>query len=439
MSVSPDERYLSPIWHPCSQMKDYEVFSPLSVERAEGCHITLKDGRRLIDAIASWWCKSLGHNHPALKQALLEQVEQFEHVILANTTNEVISALAEKLTSLAPSLTKTFFAGDGSCAVEIAMKMSLHAHQIKGESQRQQFMALSNGYHGETLATLSVTDVGLYREPYSPLLFHCDFITPAYVNSVHDPHWHDASEAWSHALPHLEEKADTLTAILVEPIVQGAGGMKLYSQDFLGRLRQWTQKKGIHLIADEIMTGIGRTGYMLACEHAGIDPDFVCLSKGLTSGWLPFSAVLTTDPIYDLFYADYATGHDFLHSHTFCGNALGARIALATLKVFDETQLCHTIRHTLHPQLLSAWQEVAETTGYLNNVRGIGGMVAAELCVDNPNTRAGFAIYQEATQRGALLRPLGNTLYWQPPLTIDENTLEELKIITIKAIKHVLD
>jgi adenosylmethionine-8-amino-7-oxononanoate aminotransferase len=426
-----DLRY---IWHPCSQMKDYEAFKPLIIKKAQGCYIELTNGHKIIDAISSWWCKSLGHAHPRLQEAMQRQMQNFEHVIFANTTNEVIVELSQQLTQLTRSLKKVFYAGDGSCAVEIAMKMSLHARQITEEKQRTKFLALENGYHGETIGALSVSDSEIYSRPYQTMLFAAKFIKPLpYVLSAEGPLWHNCQDYWDNIEKQLEPYANTATAVIVEPIVQGAGGMKIYSQDFLQRLRKWTTKHNIHLIADEIMTGIGRTGKMLACEHAGIEPDFLCLSKGLTSGWMPFSAVLTTNKIYEIFYNDYSPLKSFLHSHTFCGNALGASIALEVLKIFAEEDMCAKSRQ-LGAAMLTAMHDVAITTKKLKNVRGIGAIVAADLICDDPKRRIGFEVYQKAVKLGALLRPLNNTIYWLPPLNMDKATLELLKQITLEAI-----
>ncbi|MGB6976260.1 MAG: adenosylmethionine--8-amino-7-oxononanoate transaminase [Gammaproteobacteria bacterium] len=428
---------LKHIWHPGSQMKDYETFQPLVVAAASGSYIDLADGKKLIDAISSWWSKSLGHNHPRLKHALMQQLERFEHVMLANTTNATIVKLAEKLAQLSPSLTKVFFAGDGSCVVEIALKMSLHARKIQGETKRTQFIALKNGYHGETVGALSVSDIGLYRAPYKTMLFDTYFISPLpYLTDTRDPLWSNCLEYWRKIEKKLESLAETTTAIIVEPIVQGAAGMKIYSQHFLKLLRSWTKKHKIHLIADEIMTGIGRTGKMLACEHAHIEPDFLCLSKGLSGGWLPFSAVLTRNDIYQLFYDDYKSNKGFVHSHTYSGNTLGASVALEVLIIFEQEKILHHVAQ-LGETMLTAMKEIAATTNKLKNVRGIGAIVAADL-VDNPSEqRLGFAVYQNAVKLGALLRPIGNTIYWLPPLNTTFQTIEELKNITREAILSV--
>jgi adenosylmethionine-8-amino-7-oxononanoate aminotransferase len=433
------ERDLKHIWHPCSQMKDYELFPPLEISHANGSILTLRDGRQIIDAISSWWCKSLGHNHPALKQALLDQAEKFGHVILANTTNETIATLGEKLATLSPGLDKMLFASDGSCAVEMAMKMSVHARKIQreGQVQRTKFMALSNGYHGETCLTLSVSDLGIYKDAYKSLLIDTPFVRNIpYVSGEHDPLWEDCSEYWPAIEAQLETHADTLTAIIFEPIVQGAGGMLIYSKDFLKRLRAWTKKHDIHLIADEIMTGIGRTGYALACEHAGIQPDFLCLSKGLTGGMLPLSAMLTSTDMYNLFYDDYETGNSFLHSHTHSGNALAAAVAIACLDTIEREKIYQTVRDNA-PFILKLMTEIKDETNAIKNIRSIGGIVAADLIVDDPKERKGFKVYQKAVELGALLRPLGNTIYWIPPLNTPRETLEKLQRVTSMAISSI--
>lgn len=430
--------YSPHIWYPCSQMKDYETFSPLEVQSAAGSYFTLTNGQKIIDAISSWWCKILGHNHLALKQALLQQAEKFEHIIFANTTHEIIAALAEKLAQLSPSLTKVMFASDGSCAIEIAIKMSLHARQIMGETQRQHFMALANGYHGETCGALAMSDGDIYRKPYTTLLPPVTLLKNLpYVSSTEDPLWHDCSAAWSGIEQQLAPHAEKLTAIILEPILQGAGGMQIYSQDFLKRLRQWTEQNNVHLIADEILTGFGRTGTPLACYHAEIEPDFLCLGKGLTGGWLPMSATLTSDAIYNLFYDDYQAGKSFLHSHTHSGNSLAAAVALACLQTLEAENIYQNIV-TQQNYLKQLMLQVAEITGKLTNIRHIGMVAAADLIVESKQQRAGFAVFQEAVKRGAYLRPLGNTIYWLPPLNITQQTLAELAEITTASINSVL-
>lgn len=424
------------LWHPCSQMKDYEDFPPLEVSRAHGSYLFLNDGRAIIDAISSWWCKSLGHGHQKLKAALLEQIEKFEHVILANTINDTIHELSLLLSQFTHRLSKVMYASDGSCAIEIALKMSLHARKIQGQTKRTRFIALENGYHGETSGALSVSDVGMYRKPYQALLFDPIILNGIpYVSGQSDPLWHDCSSIWPKIESQLQAYTQTATAIILEPIVQGAGGMLIYSQDFLRRLRAWCDAHQVHLIADEILTGLGRTGLPLACQHASIEPDFLCLSKGLTSGWLPLSAMCTSDAIYELFYDDYENHNAFLHSHTHTGNALAASVAVACIKTLAQENIYQQAQ-VLETQMASMMNEVAENTQKLKNVRHIGGMVAADLIVENPAQRAGYAVYRKAVELGALLRPLGNTIYWLPPLNTDEATLRKLQRITEQAIQE---
>lgn len=434
------ERDLKYIWHPCSQMKDYRTFPPLIVNKARGSFIELENGLQIIDAISSWWCKSLGHNHPRLKKALYTQIERFEHVIFANSTHDVIVQLSEKLAALCKGLDKVFYASEGSSAVEIALKMALHAQKINGFSKRRQFTALENGYHGETFMALGLSDLGLYRKPYETQLIKPRFISNIpYVASREDPLWKDCSSYWPSIENQLEQQASSLAAIIVEPIIQGAGGMLLYSRDFLLRLRKWTQMHGIYLIADEIMTGLGRTGLALACEHAEIQPDFICLSKGLTSGWLAMSAVLTSTETFNIFYDDYSIEKNFLHSHTFSGNALAAAVALECLTILEDENIYAQVR--LKENILKKlMEEVAAKTGKLINIRAIGAIVAADLILTarQKEQRIGYLIFQEAIKMGAWLRPLGNTIYWLPPLNIDLKTLKALKNITIRAINKIL-
>jgi adenosylmethionine-8-amino-7-oxononanoate aminotransferase len=422
------------LWHPCSQMKDYENFAPLMVERAEGAYLYLQSGEKVIDAISSWWCKSLGHNHPRLKNALLTQVDKFEHVLLANTTNETIIHLSERLTKLTGTLNKVFYAGDGSTAVEIALKMSLHAKKNLGQANRTKFISLKNSYHGETVGAMSLSDVGLYKNPYQDILFDAYHIQHIpYVAGENSAAWSDCSSVWEQVEAELTQHAENTCAVIVEPIIQGAGGMRTYSQDFLKRLRAWTIKHDVYLIADEIMTGLGRTGKMFACDHAGIEPDFICLGKSLTAGWVPFSAVLTRHDIYDLFYADYESNKAFLHSNTFSGNALAASIAIEVLTILKEEKLCEKANF-LGDVMLANMQSIASDTGRLTNIRSVGAMIAADLVCDNPKRRFGYEVYQQAVKLGALLRPLGNTIYWLPPLNSDATLLNDLSRITKAAI-----
>src|SRR3989338_8937559 len=255
-------RDLNHIWHPCSQMKDYEQFPPLVISRAYDCYFELADGTKIIDAVSSWWCKSLGHGHPEIKTALFKQAERYEHVLGVNTCQDVLVELSEQLCQLCPNLNKVFYASEGSSAVEVAIKMSIHARNIQGEKQRNKLMSLQNAYHGETGLAMSVSDLGLYRDAYKTLLLPTLVLKNIpYVTSRDDPLWQDCSLFWPQIEQQLNQHTDELSAIIIEPIVQGAAGMLIYSQDFLRRLRIWTKENNVHLIADEIMTGFGRTGF----------------------------------------------------------------------------------------------------------------------------------------------------------------------------------
>lgn len=420
-------------------MKDYESFEPLEIVRAEGSYLYTADGKRLIDPLSSWWCKSLGHGHPRIKAAVTAQTDKFEHVILANTVNRTIAELSERLAALLPGRRHVFYGGDGSTAVEIALKMALHAMLICGETKRKNFMALENGYHGETALTLAVSDLGIYKEPYRALAPDYPMLKGIpYCTGPDDPLFTDCGAAWPALETQLEREKDTLCAVIVEPVVQGAGGMLIYSADLLRRLRTWSELNGIYLIADEIMTGFHRTGAPLAGDHAGIAPDLVCLSKGLTAGWAAMSAVVLSGELYDLFYADYGTGRDFLHSNTYAGNALAAAAALEAQKIYEDEGIAGRVAATA-PVLQRFMQEVAAETGMLTKVRGIGMIGAADIRPEFIKApRTGYRVYRRAIELGALLRPLGNTLYWLPPLNISVETLVELKAITIRALRETL-
>lgn len=422
------------IWHPATQMKDLEKYPPLVIERAEGAYLYTDQGR-IIDGIASWWCKSLGHGHPAVMAAIRDQLACFEHVICANTTNKPIVELAELLTRHTGKQ-HIFFASDGSSAVEIAMKLALQANQIKGKPHKNAFIALRHAYHGETLATLSVSDLGVYKKPFEGFGVPCHFLEHIpYVSGKSDPLWSNCETLWPAIQKQLDLIPDHVCAVIVEPLVQGAGGMRFYSADFLQRLALWAKSRDIYFIADEIMTGMGRTGKWLACQHSEVDPDMICLSKGLTSGAVPMSVVMIDSAVYELFYDDYETGKAFVHSHTYSGNPLAVSAALATIKVMQDTDILSKVS-SLESLLLQEFNQIAERTSMLSNVRVLGGIVAAELH-DNGKPRMSRQLSEAALKRGALLRPIGNTLYWMPPLNVEASVIRELADISEKAIKDL--
>lgn len=429
-------KYNTHLWHPCTAVKDLANFPPITIQSARGSYLYTADGGKIIDAISSWWCKNLGHHHPRLHQALITQAEQFEHVMVPNTRQNALEQLSNSLASIRPELSKVAFASDGSCAVEMAVKLALHAKRILGQSERARFMCLDQSYHGETGIALSLTAMPLYQKIYKPLLLDCPVLHAIpYVNSADDPLWHDCSSVWPAIELQLLQHAPTLAAIIVEPIIQAAAGMRIYSKDFLLRLRQFTEQHGIYLIADEIFTGFGRTGTLLACDHAGITPDFVCLGKGLTGGMIPMSAMLTRSEIYNLFNVDFDPERIFFHSHTFGGHALAAAVANAVIEAVRVEKTYEKMQEVA-PMWCTLMHEVQEATGQLSNIRALGGVVAADFVSEK--ARMSFEIFKASITRGAFLRPLGQTLYWAPPLNTSLETMHELRDITIAAILDVL-
>lgn len=433
------------VWHPCAQMKDYETLKPLAVEKAAGPYIFTKDGNKLIDGISSWWCKSLGHSHPEIKKAVVSQLDNFEHVIMANTCNETLAKLSAELASLCPPLDRVFYVDNGTTGVETAMKMSLQCHAQTGHPEKQYFVSPFNGYHGESILTLAIGDCGLYGNPFKHLFPETFKFGPLeYVSGVTDKNWQNyPEEAWVKIEKQLDTNKEKLAAVVLEPLIQGAGNMKIYSPDLLKRLRGWTMKNNIHLIADEIFTGFGRTGRMLACQYAGISPDMLVLSKGLTAGWGPMAAVLASTETYNVFYDDYLTGKAFLHSNTYAGYAVSAAAALAAINIYRREKIIEQVE-IRSSFLRTLMEDVAGETKALANVRSLGFMAAADII--NPETgkafppacRTGFAFYQNAIKLGALLRPIGDTIYFLPPLNTESDVLEKMASIATDALNETI-
>ena len=462
-------RDLAVFWHPCTQMRDHQSLPPLEVVGARGCRLHLADGRVLLDGISSWWCKSLGHGHPRLKAALTAQLEAFEHVMTAGFTHQPLVRLCERLVALANGrgpgawgpgapagrqpghFSRVFLAENGSTAVEIALKMALQAQAQRGQPQRTRFAAFANGYHGETVGALSVGDLGLYGEPYQALTFSVTKLGPLpYRSGPGDPLWMDPEPEWSRLQAMLTPMAPTLAAIVYEPVLQAAGGMQLYSPAMLARLAAWARTNDVLLIADEIAAGMGRLGAMLA-SHLSVDgagslpevlPDLAVLSKGLTAGMLPLSAVLTTDAVYRLFEADYFERRAFLHSNTYTGHALAVAVAGAALDVFADENILAGVpaRAALLGETLT---EAARQRPYLRGTRAAGVMAAVDLCTRDgqpldPRRRTGYRVYAEALQRGALLRPLADTMYLFPPLNTDPADLQDIVAVLLESVDAVM-
>ncbi|MBA3845326.1 MAG: adenosylmethionine--8-amino-7-oxononanoate transaminase [Planctomycetes bacterium] len=436
-------------WHPCGNERDLQVQPPLDVVGARGSWLELADGTRVLDAISSWWCKSLGHGHPRLTAALKAQADAFEHVIAANTTSAGLVRLCERLIALANGeppaawgaqapagrkpghFSRVFLADNGSTAVEVALKMALQAQAQRGRARRTRFAALADGYHGETAGALSVGDCGIYKDTFAPMLFPCAMLGPLpYRSGPHDPRWDDAAAEWPAIERALAPLAQTLAAIIYEPVMQGAGGMRLYSPDLLRRLRRWADEHDVLLIADEIAAGMGRLGAMLAGSLAGVDADLAVLSKGLTGGYLPLSAVVVTDAVHEAFDGEWSAGRAFLHSNTWCGNALAIAVANAALDVYaDEDVLGQVARRG--PRLRLGLDDLARSRRWLHDVRGCGMMAAVDLRRADGSplpraARAGWRASREAMAHGVLLRPLGDTLYLLPPLNSSPDEIERM-------------
>ena len=436
-------RDLSVLWHPCSQMKDHEKSPLIPIKKGQGVWLEDFDGNRYLDAISSWWVNLFGHANPYINAALKDQLDSLEHVIFAGFTHESAIKLAEQLVDLSPvGLDRCFYADNGSAAVEVALKMSFHYWRNKGQSQKTKFITLENSYHGETLGALAVGNVALYKETYAPLLM--DVITvpgPDCYNRDAGESWADYSTRRFALMEQvLQQHSDDCCAVIIEPLVQCAGSMRMYDPIYLSLLRAACDKYQVHLIADEIAVGFGRTGTLFACEQAAITPDFMCLSKGLTGGYLPLSAVLTTDNIYQAFYDDYQNLTAFLHSHSYTGNALACRAGLATLEIFQQQPIIEN-----NKQLAVTLSKVAARFHEHPNVaevRQTGLILAIEL-VKNKQTREPFPwqerrgqkVYQYALSKGVLLRPLGNVIYFMPPYIITAEQLELLADVAWQGIQ----
>jgi adenosylmethionine-8-amino-7-oxononanoate aminotransferase len=415
-------------------MKDHEQLPPIPIRCGRGAWLEDYDGKRYLDAISSWWVNLFGHANPRINAAVREQLECLEQVILAGFTHEPVIALSEALTAIAPpGLTRCFYADNGSSAVEVAVKMSFHYWRNVGRSRKRRFITLSNSYHGETLGALAVGNVDLYKDIYRPLLM--DVITvraPDCFRRAPGESWAECSwRQFADMKAALAEHADETCAVIVEPLVQCAGGMRMYDPVYLSLLREACDRHHVHLIADEIAVGFGRTGTMFACEQANIRPDFMCLSKGLTAGYLPLSTVLTTEEVYAAFYDEYARLKAFLHSHSFTGNPLGCAAALASLAIFREDRTLER-NQALAAHLGARARELADHP-HVAEVRQRGMIVAVELVADKATRepypwqeRRGLTIYRHALSRGVLLRPIGSVVYFMPPYVV---TPEELSLM----------
>jgi len=403
-------------------MKHHEQLPLVPVTRGAGCWLYDADGRRYLDAISSWWVNLFGHGHPRINAALADQLGRLEHVMLAGFTHEPVVELSERLgRATGGALGHCFYASDGASAVEIALKMSFHYWRNRGRAAKTRFVSLAGSYHGETLGALAVTDVRLFKDVYAPILMKSspvaspDWRLAEIGESARDYALRCAAELEHHFERHHAETA----ALIVEPLVQGAGGMAMYDAEYLRRARTLCDRYGVHLIADEIMTGFGRTGSFFACDQAGITPDFLCLSKGITGGYLPLSVVLTREGVYQAFYDD-DVARGFLHSHSYTGNPLACRAALATLDLFDEERVIET-NHARSARVTAAARPLARHPR-VKHFRNTGMIWAFEVETADPAFARRF--HAAALERELLLRPLGNTVYFMPPYVIGDEEIE---------------
>lgn len=404
------------LWHPCTQMQHLESMPPLKIARGEGAWLIDAHGKRYLDAISSWWVNLFGHCNPRINAALIDQLGSIEHVILAGCSHAPVLELSERLARLT-GLDHAFYGSDGASAVEIALKMSYHYWKNTGRPQKTDFVSLKDSYHGETLGALSVTDITLFRDTYAPLLRHTHQVMSPDARQAQPGE--TASDVARRAAADLEvwlaEHADTTAALIVEPLVQCAAGMVMYDPEYLRLARALCDRYEVHLIADEIAVGFGRTGTLFACEQAGITPDFICLSKGITGGYLPLAAVLTTDRIYDAFYnPDSRLG--FLHSHSYTGNPLACRAALAVLDIFETENVL--MQNRAKAVTFNTLLEPLRKHPRVRHFRNQGMIWAFEVAAAAPDFAREFHL--SARSAGVLLRPIGNTVYFMPPYVIGE-------------------
>ena len=424
------QRDLEVIWHPCTQMKDHETLPLIPIKSGKGVYLYDFEDNSYIDAVSSWWVNLFGHANPVINAKIKSQVDTLEHVLLAGFTHEPAIDLAHKLVAMTPTeLKKVFYVDNGSSAVEAALKMSYHYHLNAGK-RKPLFLSLTNSYHGETIGALSVGDVALYKETYEPLL----------IANMQVPVPKDQSiDAANDALKVLEEvlidKADEIAALIVEPLIQGAGGMHMYHPAYLTGARALTKRHNVHFIADEIMTGFGRTGKMFAFDHTEVSPDFMTLSKGLTGGYLPLSVVMTTNDVYNAFYCDYNEHKAFLHSHSYTGNPLACAAALATFEIFEASDvLGDNVKKAAY---IKEKTEAFKKFPQVKEVRQQGMVTAIELEGYDAKERIGLKIYEYALTQGVLLRPLGSVIYFMPPYIISYEEIDKMIQVAYDGIEYI--
>jgi adenosylmethionine-8-amino-7-oxononanoate aminotransferase len=428
------ERSRAAVWHPCTQMKRHEREPLLPIVRGEGVWLIDAEGRRYIDGVSSWWVNLFGHGHAGIKAALKDQLDRIEHVMLAGLTHEPVIELSERLGRLT-GLGHASYGSDGASATEIALKMSAHSWRNRGRPQKTEFIGLAGGYHGETVGALSVTDIALFREAYGPLVrLSATVPSPDARQAAPGENAKAFARRQAQALQaYLEQHHQRTAAFIVEPLVQCAAGFAMHDAEYLRLARELCDRYEVHLIVDEIAVGFGRSGTLFAHQQAEIRPDFICLSKGLTGGYLPLSAVLTTDAVYEAFYDD-RTARGFLHSHSYTGNPLACRAALAVLDVFENEPVLERNRDTA--ARLTRLAAPLTEDGRVRIARQLGMMWAWDVATDDPAFSSRF--HQAALAEGLLLRPIGSTLYFMPPYVIDEAAMHQLVDGSLRALDRAL-
>lgn len=437
--LEKDKKY---IWHPYTQMKDYEKEEHILIIKGEGIKLYDSKGRIFFDTISSWWCNVHGHNHPMIKEAIKRQLDRLEHVIFAGFSHENAILLAEKLIQVTPpNITKVFYSDNGSTACEVALKISYRFWKNIGKKKKERFISLELGYHGDTIGAMSVGGIPLFQEKFSRLLFSSHKVASPYCYRCRfgKERDHCKLECVEPLENLLRKRNEEIAGIILEPLLQAAGGMIIYPVKYLKKVAELTKIYNIHLIVDEVATGFGRTGKMFALEYGRIKPDFICLSKGITSGYLPLAATLTTDKIYSAFYDEYIKNKTFHHGHTYTGNPLATAAAVASLKVFEEEKVLGRISKLI--PIFHQEMERFKELPIVGDVRCIGMIGALEIVKDKKTKRPfpikeriGWKIYKEGLKEGLILRPLGNIVYFFLPLCIKLEELYEVINRTYKIL-----
>ena len=414
-------------------MKQHETYPLIPITRGDGVWLYDTEGKRYLDAVSSWWVNLFGHNNPRIKDAIKQQLDTLQHVMLAGFTHQPVVELSEKLAKLT-GLGHAFYASDGASATEIALKMSFHFWRNSDKINKTKFISLQNSYHGETLGALGVTDVAIFKDTYASLLMQsAQMPSPDFRLAEAG----EGTEAFAMRCADVLEQyvskhSHELAAFIIEPLVQCAAGMGMYHPVYLRRAREICTKYSVHLIADEIAVGFGRTGTMFACEQAAIQADFICLSKGITGGYLPLSVVLTKDEIFQAFYDD-STVRGFLHSHSYTGNPLACSAALATLAIFEADNTLQT-NQAKTAYILAKMQVLTDLP--IQHLRHQGMIFAFDVITNNSQFSKQF--YQAAIKHGVLLRPIGSTIYFMPPYTISESEIDFMLQATVKALQETV-